>query len=106
MSPIAVFFFVAVYLMFHFVKGFIEGCSGVFTFDVGHDRVKALNFDHQFDIDTGAFKFEGDVDFADSIEISDEFFGFLGDVVAKFLMDTSVTASDGNLHFEFLKCGA
>jgi hypothetical protein len=68
--------------------------------------VIALDFDNQLYVDTGAFKFEGDVDFADCIEISNQFFGFLGDVVAKFLLDTAVTASDGNLHCEFLKNGA
>ena len=94
MAPVSVFFLVAVHLMFHFVQRFIKGCTGIIAFDVGHDSVIAFNFHDQLDVDTRTFKLERHIDFADCVEITNEFFGFLSNVVAKFLLDTAVAASD------------
>ena len=42
-SAVAIFFLVAMHLMFHFVESFIERDAGIFAFDVSHDGVVALD---------------------------------------------------------------
>jgi len=94
MPTVAVFFLVAMHLVFHFVEGFVECCAGILAFDVSNNGVIALNFHDKFDVNPGAFEFEGHIDFTDGIEVTDQLFSFLGDVVSEFLLDAAVAACD------------
>ena len=76
---VAVFLFMLVDLLLHFVQRLVERRASVFTFDVCHNRVITVDFNKHFDSDTRAFKFDRDVNFADGVEILDELFSFAGD---------------------------
>jgi hypothetical protein len=101
MFVVSVFFFVFMDLVFHFVKAFIKGRTCVFAFNVSHDGVEAIDFHQHFHINSRAFEFQSDVDFADGVQVPNQFLRLLSDVLSQLRSDTAVSTGDSNLHSRF-----
>ena len=89
---IALFLFILVNLMFHFMECPIEGSTCIFAFNMSHNRVVSLNLDQQLHVNAVRLKIECHVNFTDSIKESNKLLGFLRnvftDIVAHRAMPT------------------